>query len=176
MGKDLDQRDIELFRKATAQVEPISHSQVELNKPKPAPEPKQTRLDEAEVLHDALTGNTSIDIETGEEINYLKSGVRPTILRKLRRGYYVRKAELDLHGLVVLEAFTKLSEFIGQSQACGYSCVSIIHGKGNRSPQGRPILKSKVAHWLRQRQDILAFCSARAVDGGSGAIYVLLKH
>jgi DNA-nicking Smr family endonuclease len=54
--------------------------------------------------------------------------------------------------------------------------VRIIHGKGNGSVQRRPVLKGKVNHWLQQRDEVLAFCSARPVDGGTGAVYVLLKR
>jgi DNA-nicking Smr family endonuclease len=56
------------------------------------------------------------------------------------------------------------------------TCVRIIHGKGLRSRHKGPVIKTKVNTWLRQRDDILAFCSARPVDGGTGAIYVLLRH
>jgi DNA-nicking Smr family endonuclease len=38
------------------------------------------------------------------------------------------------------------------------------------------VLKGKVDRWLRQRDDIIAFCSARPVDGGTGAVYVLLRQ
>jgi hypothetical protein len=32
-----------------------------------------------------------------------------------------------------------------------------------------------VNSWLRQMDAVLAFCSARPNDGGTGAVYVLLK-
>jgi len=50
-----------------------------------------------------------------------------------------------------------------------------VHGKGRRSRQPGPVLKGLVDHWLRQRDDVLAFCSARPADGGTGAVYVLLR-
>ncbi|MDH5572217.1 MAG: Smr/MutS family endonuclease, partial [Gammaproteobacteria bacterium] len=54
-------------------------------------------------------------------------------------------------------------------------CVRIIHGKGYGSVSQQPVLKQFVNYWLRQREDIMAFCSARQADGGTGAVYVLLK-
>ncbi|MEE9156926.1 MAG: Smr/MutS family protein, partial [Gammaproteobacteria bacterium] len=39
-----------------------------------------------------------------------------------------------------------------------------------------PVLKNKLNNWLRQRDEVLAFCSTRPVDGGTGAVYVLLKR
>jgi DNA-nicking Smr family endonuclease len=53
--------------------------------------------------------------------------------------------------------------------------VRIIHGKGLGSKNREPVLKYKVRAWLTQREEILAYCEARPVDGGSGAMTVLLK-
>ena len=38
------------------------------------------------------------------------------------------------------------------------------------------MLKQKVNYWLRLRDEVLAFCSATRRDGGSGAVYVLLRN
>jgi DNA-nicking Smr family endonuclease len=53
--------------------------------------------------------------------------------------------------------------------------VRIVHGKGKRSGNRGPVLKHLVNHWLQRMDAVLAFGSARAVDGGSGAVYVLLR-
>jgi DNA-nicking Smr family endonuclease len=37
------------------------------------------------------------------------------------------------------------------------------------------VLKNIVNRWLQHIDAVLAFASARSVDGGSGAVYVLLK-
>jgi DNA-nicking Smr family endonuclease len=50
----------------------------------------------------------------------------------------------------------------------------VIHGKGRGSGQRGPVLKHVVNHWLRRMDGVLAFASARPVDGGTGAAYVLL--
>jgi DNA-nicking Smr family endonuclease len=36
------------------------------------------------------------------------------------------------------------------------------------------VLKHVVNHWLRRMDDVVAFATARPVDGGTGAVYVLL--
>ena len=51
-----------------------------------------------------------------------------------------------------------------------------MHGKGLRSGPAGPVLKNSVQHWLSQWDEVLAFVSAQPRDGGSGALYVLLKH
>jgi len=53
--------------------------------------------------------------------------------------------------------------------------VRVIHGKGLGSVNKEPVLKNKVRAWLVQKDEVIAFCQARGVDGGSGALVVLLK-
>jgi DNA-nicking Smr family endonuclease len=50
----------------------------------------------------------------------------------------------------------------------------VIHGKGRGSGPRGPVLKHVVNHWLRRMDDVAAFATARPVDGGTGAVYVLL--
>ena len=98
------------------------------------------------------------------------------MLRKLRRGQFQIGPALDLHGMTVATAREALTRFLHAARREGRSCVRIIHGKGNGSRHRGPVLKLKINHWLRQRDEVLAFCSARPVDGGTGAIYVLLRR
>lgn len=114
--------------------------------------------------------------ETGDELLYKKPGIQDKVFRKLRRGQIAVAAELDLHGYTVLHARDSLSDFLQECVTRNRRCVRIIHGKGLRSGQGRPTIKSRIGKWLQQRQEVLAYCSARQVDGGTGAIYVLLKN
>jgi DNA-nicking Smr family endonuclease len=53
-------------------------------------------------------------------------------------------------------------------------CLRIVHGKGLRSPGREPVLKKLVLGWLAQHREVLAFCQARAAEGGAGAVIVLL--
>ena len=116
------------------------------------------------------------ELEYNAELLFSRSGLQHNVLRKLRRGQYNITAELDLHGLRVEEARQALSQFLYHCHLQKKQCVHIIHGKGYGSHRNKPVLKSKVNHWLRQRDEVLAFCSARPVDGGTGAIYLLLKR
>ncbi|MEX0606657.1 MAG: Smr/MutS family protein, partial [Halofilum sp. (in: g-proteobacteria)] len=84
-------------------------------------------------------------------------------------------AELDLHGMTRVEAATALEQFMRECRQRRLGCVRIVHGKGRRSSDQGPVLKPAVANWLRRRNEVLAFTSARPVDGGSGALYVLLS-
>jgi DNA-nicking Smr family endonuclease len=53
-------------------------------------------------------------------------------------------------------------------------CVRIVHGKGLNSGTGVPVMKNLVDRVLRQRGDVIAFHSAPAAQGGTGAVLVLL--
>ncbi len=88
---------------------------------------------------------------------------------------YPLEDELDLHGLNQTAARDRLVEFIAHSRNSGRRCVRIVHGKGYRSGARGPVLKTAVNLWLRRHVDVMAFTSARAIDGGTGAVYVLLR-
>ena len=131
---------------------------------------------EAQVLQDSLSDEYDPgDIEAGDELIFSRPGIQRSVLRKLRRGQPGIEKELDLHGLTVDEARTALASFLHNCKAQGIRCARIIHGKGHSSHQQRPVLKGKINSWLRQKDEVLAFCSARPIDGGTGAVYVLLK-
>ncbi len=110
-----------------------------------------------------------------DPLSFRRPGVRDQTLRQLRRGRYPVEDELDLHGLSQAAARDRLAEFIAESSLMGLRCVRIVHGKGYRSGARGPVLKIAVNTWLRRHGDVLAFTSARVIDGGTGAVYVLLR-
>jgi DNA-nicking Smr family endonuclease len=127
-------------------------------------------------LLDAADGAAAPEAVTSEgTLSFQRAGVRPQVLRRLRRGAYRIEAELDLHGQTESAARGQLAEFLVHSRDGGCRCVRIVHGKGYRSGARGPVLKSAVNSWLRRSLDVLAFTSARAIDGGTGALYVLLR-
>jgi DNA-nicking Smr family endonuclease len=110
-----------------------------------------------------------------DALSFQRPGVRSQVLRRLRRGLIPIEDELDLHGLNQAAARDHLAEFIAANRRAGHRCVRVIHGKGYRSGARGPILKIAVDSWLRRHGDVMAFTSARAIDGGTGAVYVLLR-
>lgn len=175
---DISPEDSELFRSAVGAVEPVqTPARIRADTPRPEPQPYQTRRAEAEVLQEMASGDmTMADVETGEELSYMRPGIQTQVFKRLRRGQFIVEAELDLHGLTTALARRELNEFLAACRHYNRRCIRIIHGKGRGSPDGRPVLKIHVNHWLRLCDDVLAFCSARPVDGGTGAIYVLLRQ
>ncbi len=172
-----EEEDISLFRQAMQDVNPLVCDVVPLTKSQPYPYPKQRRADELQVRYDMLSDHYDpAELETGEELLFARPGVQHTLLHKLRRGQLSIKVELDLHGMIVPVARIAVARFLGYCCANGVRCARIVHGKGYGSWQKQPVLKAKVNKWLQQREEVLAFCSARPVDGGTGAIYVLIKQ
>jgi len=117
-----------------------------------------------------------MEVETEEELLFTRAGIQHTVFAKLRRGQFTIKAELDLHGMVVREAQLEVKNFLQQCQYRNVRFARIIHGKGYGSKTKQPILKNKLNLWLQQCGEVLAFCSARPSDGGTGAVYVLIKR
>ncbi len=173
--QDGDNEDRGLFRKAVKGARPLKQDRHSPPRPRHKPVPLQRHRDDQEVMANLLSDDYSPDIETGEELLFVRSGIQQRVLRKFRRGQYTIEAELDLHGRTVAEARELVSRFLHRARAGNKRCVRIIHGKGLSSIGRLPILKVKVNSWLRQKDEVLAFCSARPSDGGTGAVYVLLK-
>jgi len=171
----ISDEDTRAFRDAMAGTRPLPSKPVRRG-PKPKPHARFTRVAEMEVLEASLRGPPYPDEPLlGNGLHYAKPGVQHAVLRKLRRGNFSVGAELDLHGLRSEDARLALAEFLHEVRGKRMRCVRIIHGKGYRSGPRGPVLKQKLNGWLRQRDEVIAFCSARAVDGGTGAVYVLLS-
>jgi DNA-nicking Smr family endonuclease len=175
-GKRPDPDD-ELFRNAMRDVKPLADgTRAPAARRKPAPRARFTAADRALVLVESLQGVTGSDsADTGDEISFRREGVQDRVMRKLKRGEYRVEAECDLHGLRVDEAKAALREFLAESLAAQLRCVRVIHGKGKGSGPKGPVLKTAVNMILRKTAPVLAFTSARRVDGGTGAINVLLS-
>jgi DNA-nicking Smr family endonuclease len=169
-------KDNDLFRQAMNGVNPIRNDRI-LHRPKPPrPLPRQRQLDDAQVLVDMMSDDYDVaEVETGEELLFIRPSLPPRTVKKLRRGEFSIEAELDLHGMFRDDARTALATFLTDSRQRGLRCVRVIHGKGHGSRDKKPVLKNLVNRWLQQRDEVLAFCSARPVDGGTGAVYVLLR-
>ena len=107
-------------------------------------------------------------------LSFSRSGLQHKVLKKLRQGKHPIEHALDLHGLTVEQARGELLEFLGECEAAGVRHAIIVHGKGFRS-KDKPVIKPMVNRWLRAADIVLAFHTAQPKDGGSGAVYVLLR-
>ncbi len=176
----ISDKDRDAFVKAMQEVKPLQQVERAVRPKRPQPKAHNSRAARAALLAESLSGpadGTPDTIEQfGEEIAFRRPGLPEKTFRKLRRGRFRIEDEADLHGLTVNEAKLLLREFIGDSVQRGLGCVRAIHGKGLGSGPGGPVLKGNVQRWLMQWDEVLAFVTARARDGGGGAVYVLLRR
>ncbi len=98
----------------------------------------------------------------------------PPLSRKRLLKLSVQRS-LDLHGCTAEEARAELEAFLLDSKRRGLNKVLVIHGKGYHS-EGRPVLKGEVIKILERSPIAGEFGTADRRDGGSGAVWVLIKQ
>ncbi len=116
--------------------------------------------------------------DTPEYIEGIGYGVNLEIAKRLHSGDFSIQGHLDLHGLGVEDAHEAFEQFFKDALLSGKRAILVIHGRG-LSSRRKPVLKTKVKEWLTTgpwRKWVIAFTSARACDGGTGATYVLLRR
>ena len=136
-------------------------------KPRAAPAPRGNHLPfEVERVGDAVTGRAA--------------DVSAEVLRGLKRGDHRPEARLDLHGQTREEALRAAERFVLRSRADGHRAVLVIHGRGQNSEAGEPVLRPALHEWLASaaaaRAGVMAFAPAPARAGGTGATVVLLRR
>lgn len=169
--------DFQLFRDAVKDIKPLEHDKVSHPIKKLIQQTRRTHFQEQEPIIDTLSDEAEVQsINPLDRLSYCPAGIQKRVFKKLRRGQYIIIDELDLHGLNVKQAKKLLLHFLEIALQVESSCVVIIHGKGHRSGNKEPVIKRQTNHWLRQHPRVLAFHSAQPKDGGTGAVYVLLRR
>lgn len=166
-----------LFREAVGAVDRIKPAEPTPARPRPAPRTRQRELDEQAALWESRHQPfVHADTLIGEASQHRQPGVSPRLWRQLSRGSLAVQDEIDLHSMNTVEALAALRQFVRECREHDALCVRVIHGKGLHSETGSPVLRGAVDAALRQRSDVLAFCSAPPRAGGTGALIVLLSR
>ncbi len=175
-----------LFFEAMTDVTPISREKERIVKSpdkdslRPAHAPRNEDLEVMAHLSDLISGAAEMDITlTDEFMEGCVKGFDKRLMDKLRNGLFPIQDYVDLHRLTQEKAEQRLRDFLLNSHARGLRCVLVVHGKGLNSENHIPVLKQRLPAWLSRgplRKIILAFSTARSYDGGTGAIYILLKR
>jgi len=177
--------EAEIFLKAVQDVRPLTSAKavitrfpdLSLRPPHPAP---NDELEAMTHLWELVHGSGDMDISFTDE--YIEGSIRGfdrKLMRRLKRGEFPVQDYLDLHGLTKREAEVRVRDFLLRSYGMGIRCVLVIHGRGLNSEDHIPILKERIPIWLSRgpvRKFVLAFSTARPYDGGTGAIYILLRR
>ncbi len=180
MSKKKPDNDSDLFRQMMSDVKPLSHKKlaerrIPPNKTHSSPQQRASNTQNT-VTTDFIPRDYVPDVAPEESLFFSRGGLQHRLLRQFRHGDLRPEARLDLHGCTLVEAAALLARFLSDAQNNHQRCVCVIHGKGYRSSEGRPVLKAQVNQWLRDVPLVLAFSSAQAKDGGMGAVYVLLRR
>ena len=167
-----------LFQAAIGKVKPLElPPRAQLKGAAPAPIPKQKMLDDEAAMRESVSDEVDITslLDTDADLSYRRPGVGPDVPQKLRRGVWSIQAQVDLHGLRTDDAREALGKFIRTAHKQGIRCIRVVHGKGLGSPGKAPVLKDKVRRWLVQKAEVLCFVQAPPMQGGTGALLVLLQ-
>lgn len=111
------------------------------------------------------------------------AGIDRRTAERFRKGKRELDGKLDLHGMRQAEAHTALARFVASHHAKGSRVLLVVTGKGTpRTKDESPregVLQRAVPRWLAEPELaplVLAFDHAQVKDGGSGALYVLLRR
>ncbi len=128
-----------------------------------------------DLARDSALIEGTVEMVGGDEIiSYKIPGMQPYVAKKLRLGEYQEADRLDLHGMKLEDAYRATTDYIAFSVRQGFRCILIIHGKGEHSGK-MALIKSHLAKWLREIPEVIAYHSAPAYKGGTGAVLVILK-
>lgn len=100
-------------------------------------------------------------------------GVDRRTAERLKKGRMEIQGRLDLHGMSRDAAHRATIQYISGARQSGKRCILIVTGKG------KGILQTELPRWLNMpplRDQILSFSHAQPQDGGTGAVYVLIKR
>ncbi len=174
--------DDESFKDAMSDVSPLQHKRVRHDN-----RVREATISQIERRQAALGNNKPPKVDpnylsAGEVrqcqprdiLEWKKDGVQHEVFKKLKSGRYPIEGSLDLHGCTVKEARVEMFKFLNLALARGWRTLLIAHGRGELSETPARI-KSRVAHWLEQIPEVIAFHSAQNHHGGTGAVYALLK-
>jgi DNA-nicking Smr family endonuclease len=116
------------------------------------------------------------ELDPNSNLFFARKSLKKSQIAKLCSGKFPIEAKLDLHGYTLEQAKIKLIDFLVKCKQSHMHSVLIIHGSGKHSANKKALLRNAVYAWLKQYSFTLAFASAKAADGGSGALYLLLKN
>jgi DNA-nicking Smr family endonuclease len=177
--------DMARFREAMTDVTPLKGVQQRIARlpdqdARPVHPPNAGDLEVLAHLSDLVSGMAEMDIAFSDE--YIEGSVKGfdrKLMQKLKDGLFAVQDHMDLHGCTRQEAELKVTEFLLRSYRLGLRCVLVVHGRGLNSEDHIPVLKERLPLWLNRgpvKRIVLAFSTARPYDGGTGAIYILLRR
>ena len=141
---------------------------------KPVKEKVVQKLDTVQ-LDNFLTTDFLEIIPLNTLLEFKREGLQTGVLDKLRLGKYMQEASLNVIRQPVEQCRQMLYAYMQEAKKDGLRNLLIVHGKGRDDKSHANIVRSYLARWLVEFEEVQAFCSAMPHHGGSGACYVALK-
>lgn len=141
---------------------------------KPVKDNEKRKVDTLQ-LDNFLTTDFLDVIALAQPLEFKREGLQHGVLDKLRQGKYSQQASLNLLRQPVEQCRQMLFAWIIQAKHEGLRNLLIVHGKGRDERSHANIVRSYLARWLTEFEEVQAFCCAMPHHGGSGACYVVLK-
>lgn len=174
----MSQEDYNLFQQMMGDIHPIKQDTVDLKKAYQLTDAHLAKREAAETAVEGEPDYLSLDnapmIKPEDIIAFKRNGVQEGVFRKLRLGKYPIQAKLDLHKRTLEQAREEIIHFLNRCMRMDIRTLILVHGKGERA-NPPALMKSYVAHWLPQIQNVQCVHSAQQFHGGTGAVYVLLR-
>lgn len=174
--------DLNLFRDLMRDVKPLEQNKADLSAAKKGQDKQALALrrqaaeqPSAERIEDGLSDGQVEPVKPGDSLAFHLPDLPRRTLQALKQGRISWQEGLDLHGYTLEAARTELSRFVRDGRQQGHRCLLLVHGKAYNREGENPSIKSHVNTWLKQMPDVLAFVSATPADGGTGAVYILLR-
>lgn len=173
--------DHNLFQELMKGVKPVKQNLADLGKPRRVKDinhlaRRLAATSESSSLTDLGISDGQVrPVNPGENLLFHVPDLPLRTLQALKKGLLSWQEGLDLHGFTIEKSRAALSEFIRDSNRSASRCLLVVHGKSYNREGEVPSIKSHVNVWLKQMPEVLAFCSALPKDGGSGALYILLR-
>lgn len=180
MNRCLDQ-DIDFRSLMGDEVRPLSKGRDKASldsAPAPPSEAQLARRASAEAAPEAsnfLTDEFVDLMPPHDPLEFRRDGIQGGVVERLRHGGYAPEARLHLLKRPVRTCRQELFAFVQDGLAHDLRCLLVVHGRGKALDSHANVVRSYVAKWLMQFDEVQAYTSAQPAHGGIGATYVMLR-
>lgn len=136
---------------------------------KPVKEKVVQKLDTVQ-LDNFLTTDFLEIIPLNTLLEFKREGLQTGVLDKLRLGKYKQEASLNLIRQPVEQCRQMLYAYMQEAKKDGLRNLLIVHGKGREDKSHANIVRSYLARWLAEFDEVQAFCSAMPHHAAAGRV------
>ena len=131
---------------------------------------------QAEFAQDSFLSDDFVELlPPHDPIEFRRDGIQFGVVDRLRHGGYTAQSRLHLLRRPLAECRRLLPPFIHEAYAHDLRSLLIVHGRGQLIDSPANVLRSYLAKWLAQFDEVQAYVSAQQADGGLGATWVMLR-